>query len=309
MQQTTSQEIQNGAALRRLASTMSVITAIALVALKLLAYFATGSVALLTSAVDALVDTGASFVTYLGIRYAARPPDHDHRFGHSKGEAVAAFTQAMFLAGAALVLAVQSLQRLVFPQHLAAINVGILVITASLVAALSLVVVQSWVLRKTNSTAIAADRVHYLTDVAVNLAVLAALGITKATGWTRVDPIFALLIAGYMLWNARAIARAALVQLLDQELPESARAGIKAAVLACAGASGVHDLRTRSSGDRVFIEYHLEVDGRLSVERGHAIGDATESAIRALLPGTVEVTAHLEPYGIDDEKLDNLIQQ
>jgi len=102
--------------LRRLASRASLGVAVALVAVKLSAWIATGSVALLTSAVDALVDTGASLVTFLGVRYAGRPPDRDHRFGHGKGEAVAAFTQAAFLAGASLVLAFQAVQRLAFPE-------------------------------------------------------------------------------------------------------------------------------------------------------------------------------------------------
>jgi ferrous-iron efflux pump FieF len=241
------------------------------------------------------------------VRYAKRPPDHDHRFGHGKGEAVAAFTQAMFLAGAAFVLTAQSIQRLVHAQPINALDVGLLVIIASLVAALALVILQTWVLRKTGSTAIAADRAHYLTDVAVNVAVLIALGVTKLTGWTRADPAFALAISGYMLWNAYGIAKHALAQLLDRELSDEDRQRIKTAILACDGVHSTHDLRTRFSGDRTFIEYHVEVDGRLPVERGHSIGTATEKAVENLLSGTVDATAHLEPFGIDDERLDEQI--
>jgi ferrous-iron efflux pump FieF len=160
------------------------------------------------------------------------------------------------------------------------------------------------VVRRTGSTAIAADRAHYLTDVAVNSAVLIALGVTRLTGWVRADPVFAFAISGNMLWNAHGIAKTALTQLLDRELPTNDRQRIREAILACDGARGVHDLRTRFSGDRTFIEYHLEVDGTASVERGHAIGDATETAVENLLPGTVEATAHLEPFGIDDDRLD-----
>jgi ferrous-iron efflux pump FieF len=307
MQQAASTEQARGAALRRLASTISLATAVALVAVKLLAWIATGSVAMLTSAVDALVDTGASFATYLGVRYAERPPDHDHRFGHGKGEAVAAFTQAMFLAGAAFVLTAQSIQRLVFTQSINALDVGLLIIVASLVVALALVILQTWVLRKTGSTAIAADRAHYLTDVAVNVAVLVALGVTKLTGWTRADPAFALAISGYMLCNAYGIAKHALTQLLDRELSDEDRQRIRATILTCDGVRGTHDLRTRFSGDRTFIEYHVEVDGRLPVDRGHSIGDATERAVENLLPGTVEAMAHLEPFGINDERLDERV--
>jgi ferrous-iron efflux pump FieF len=268
-----------------------------------------GSVALLTSAVDALVDTGASLVTYFGVRYSERPPDRDHRFGHGKGEALAAFTQATLLAGAALALAVQSARGLIYPEPIISLEVGLWVIIASLIAAMGLVVMQTWVVRKTGSTAIMADRAHYLTDVAVNAAVLVALGVTELTGWVRADPVFALAISGYMLWNANSIAKTALTELLDRELPTVDRRRIRRAILACDGARSVHDLRTRFSGDRTFIEYHLEVDGTVTVERGrHAIGDATERAVENLLQGAVEATAHLEPFGIDDERLDERIR-
>jgi cation diffusion facilitator family transporter len=295
-------------ALRNFASRTSLFVALMLVAVKLLAWLATGSVALLTSAVDALVDTAASMVTFLGVRYAARPPDRDHRFGHGKGEAVAAFTQATFLIGAALVLAFQSIERLLFPTTIEALDIGLWVIVASLVAAAGLVGMQTWVVRKTGSTAIAADRAHYATDVAVNVAVLVALAVTKFTGWERADPVFALVITGYMVWSAFGIAKAALAQLLDEELPGEDRRRIREAVLACEGVRDVHDLRTRSSGDRIFVEYHVEVDSGITVDRGHAIGDLTEAAVAKLLAGVVEATAHVEPFGINDERLDERVR-
>lgn len=302
-----SKQDRSGSSLRKFASQASLVVAVVLVVVKLLAWLATGSVALLTSAVDALVDTSASLVTFFGVRYAERPPDRDHRFGHGKGEAVAGFTQATFLAGAALVLAIQSIQRLVFPERLHDLGIGLWVIALSLVAATGLVAMQTWVIRRTGSTAIAADRAHYVTDVAVNAAVLVALGVTRLTGWSRADPAFALAISGAMLWSARNIANDALLQLLDRELPNEDRQRIRAAVLACKGARSLHDLRTRFAGDRTFVEYHLEVDGELSVERGHEIGDITEAAVGAILTGIVEVTAHLEPLGIDDERLDTRV--
>jgi ferrous-iron efflux pump FieF len=298
-----------GSRLRKLASRVSLATAVVLVVLKLAAWLATGSVALLTSAVDALVDAASSMVTYFGVRYAERPPDSDHRFGHGKGEAIASFTQATFLAGAALVLTFQSVDRLIYPASLGALHIGLWVILVSLLAAAGLVAMQSWVVQKTGSTAIAADRAHYLTDVAVNAAVLIALGVTKWTGWQQADPIGALAISAYMLWNAQRIAKAALVQLLDRELPGEDRRRIRKAILGCEGACNIHDLRTRYSGDRIFVEYHLEVDGNLTVARGHAIGDNTESAVERLFSDMVEVTAHLEPFGIIDERLDDRVRQ
>lgn len=294
--------------LKSLSANVTLVTAFALTAVKLGAWLVTGSIALMASAVDSLVDAGASFVTLLGVQYAKRPPDSDHRFGHGKGEAVAAFTQATFLAGAAFVLAFQSIQRLVFPVELEAVGIGVVLISGSLVVACLLVALQTWVVRETRSTAIKADRAHYFTDIALNAAVLVALGVTHLTGWTRADPAFALAISGYMLWNAAGIGRDALEQLLDRELPAADRRKIERTVLACSGVRDIHDLRTRFSGDRTFVEYHLEVDPGLTVDVGHAIGDATELAVQKLLPGTVEATAHVEPFGIADTRLDDAVE-
>jgi cation diffusion facilitator family transporter len=293
--------------LRRLSSWVSLAVAIALLAIKLLAWGLTGSVALLTSAVDALVDTASSLVTFLGVRYAERPPDQDHRFGHGKGEAIASFAQAVFLAGAGMVLAFQSIQRLAYPLPVQHLTIGLYVIALSLAAAAGLVLLQTWVVKLTGSIAIAADRAHYLTDVAVNIAVLAALGLTRLTGWQRADPAFALLISCYMLWNGYCIATSAFSQLLDHELPIPERDRIMQAVLACPGVKDLHDLRTRNAGDRTFVEFHLEVDGSLSVDQGHAIVDLAEAAVQKQFSSLVDVTAHLEPAGIADDRLDDQV--
>jgi ferrous-iron efflux pump FieF len=292
---------------RRRASRISLVVAMILVVVKLTAWILTGSVALLSSAMDALVDTAASLATFFGVRYAERPPDQDHRFGHGKGEAVAGFTQATLLAGAALALAAQSAERLFFPEPVQLIGLGLGVILASLIAATGLVVMQTLVVRRTGSTAIAADRAHYVTDIAVNLAVLTALGVTRFTGWERTDPIFALIISGYMMWNGRGIALEALRQLLDHELSSEERQRISGTVLACSGVLGLHDLRTRYAGDRIFVEFHLEVDGRLTIDEGHSVGDAAEASVKRLFPSIVEVTAHLEPAGIKDDRLDDRV--
>jgi cation diffusion facilitator family transporter len=302
-------DARRASAIKNVTTQTTLTVAALLVVVKLTGWLLTGSIALFASAIDALVDTGASIVTFLGVRYAQRPPDPDHRFGHGKSEAVAAFTQATFLAGAACVLAFQSVERLAFPVRLDALEIGVWLIGASLVAACGLAAMQTWAVQKTGSTAIAADRAHYLADIALNAAVLLALALTRWTGWTRADPAFALAISAYMLWNAYAIAEGALEQLLDRELPSEERNRIKDAVRSCAGVRDIHDLRTRFSGDRTFVEYHLEVDPGLTVDISHAIGDATETAVQKLLPGTIEVTAHVEPYGIADNRLDDAVRR
>lgn len=292
--------------LTRVASLISVCVALVLVFIKVWAWVATGSIAMLTSAADGLVDVLASMVTLIGVRYAGRPADKGHRYGHGKAEAVAAFVQALLLGAAGLVLGGESISRIINPQPLAQLGLGIWVIIGSCCAAVCLVLMQTYVVKRTGSTAIAADRAHYITDVAVNVAVLVALVLESHLGWTRSDSIGALLISFYMIWNARGMAGDALKQLLDRELDIEDRKRIKAAVLSVPGVSGVHDVRTRNGGDRIFVDFHVEVDGNLSVDVGHDIGDAAEVAV-SLLFKVADVTAHLEPAGIDDDRLDDLL--
>jgi cation diffusion facilitator family transporter len=286
---------------------VALVVALGLVVIKVWAWLATGSISLLTSAADGLVDVVASTVTFAGVRYAARPADQGHRYGHGKAEAVAAFVQALLLAGAAIGLGIESGQRLWVPQALNQTGFGIWVIVGSLLAAAGLVGMQTLVVKRTGSTAIAADRAHYATDVAVNLAVLLALLLDSFLGWARADAIGALAIAIYMVWNAWGMAAHALVQLLDRELDTSERARIEAVVRGCDGVQSVHDIRTRNGGDRVFVEFHVEVDGGLSVAEGHAIADRAEKTVQRLFQAA-DVTAHLEPAGIDDERLDDLVR-
>jgi ferrous-iron efflux pump FieF len=283
------------ATLRRLASAVVLGAAVALIVLKLWGWTATGSVALLTSAADAVVDALAATATFFGIRFAQHPADSEHRFGHGKGEALAAFTQAILLASTAVVLAAQSFWRLIYPQPLTVVTLGLWIAVGGLAISSLLAAMQTWVIRRTGSTAIAADRTHYLTDALLNGAVLAALVLTRLTGWQRADPAFALVITGYMIKSAWHIAATASRQLLDHELPDEQRERIEAAAIACSGARAIHDLRTRDAGDRAFVEFRLEVDGHLSVHDGHGIVDAAERAIAALFPKATEVIGHLEP--------------
>jgi cation diffusion facilitator family transporter len=294
-------------ALRRMASIVALVVALALVVIKVWAWLATGSISLLTSAADGLVDVLASSVTFAGVRYAARPVDQGHRYGHGKAEAIAAFVQALLLAGAAVGLGIESGRRLFDPQALNQTGFGIVVIVGSTLAAAGLVGMQTLVVRRTGSTAIAADRAHYATDVAVNLTVLAALLLDHFLDWSRADATGAMLISLYMLWNARGMAAQALVQLLDRELSLPDRARIEAAVRGCDGVQDVHDIRTRDGGDRVFVEFHVEVEGSLTVNEGHTISDNAEKAVQQLFQ-SADVTAHLEPAGIDDERLDDLVK-
>ncbi|KYP95405.1 transporter [Sodalis-like endosymbiont of Proechinophthirus fluctus] len=291
-----------------LSSLVSFGVALMLVCIKIWAWLETGSIALLTSAADSLVDVLASMVTLVGVYYAQRPADRGHRFGHGKAEAIAAFVQAMLLAAAGVALGIESVSRLMAPQAIAVQGLlGIIVIVTSILCASLLVTMQTLVVKYTQSTAIAADRAHYITDIAMNIAVLCALILEHQFGWIRADASGALAISCYMVCNACCMIRSVMLQLLDHELDSADRQRITASALSCQGVEGVHDLRTRNGGDRIFVELHVEVDGQLTVDAGHAICDNAEAAVKALF-NAAEVSAHLEPAGIADERLDDLIK-
>src|ERR1700720_2522839 len=172
-------QVDSGVSLPRLASAIALGAAVALIVAKLWGWMATDSVALLTSAADAVVDVLAATATFFGVRFAQHPADSEHRFGHGKGEALAAFTQAILLASTAAVLAAQSVWRLIYPQPLTAITLGLWIALGGLAVSGLLATLQTWVVRRTGSTAIAADRAHYVNDTLLNGAVLAALVLTQ----------------------------------------------------------------------------------------------------------------------------------
>lgn len=294
--------------LRRLATYASLANAVVLIGAKIFAWLATGSLALLTSVVDAAVDLAASAGTFVGVHYAQHPPDREHRFGHGKAESLAAALQAVFLAGSAIVLIAEAVDHLITPHPLTHIAVGLGAIAASIVVTGGLVLFQGRVVRRTRSEAISADRSHYRADIAMNVAVLVALILTKLTGWERFDPLSAIGIAGYMAWSAWRVALRAADVLLDRELPDADRQRIARIVMQDRRARGIHDLRTRYAGDRLFIEFHLELDGELTVAQGHEIADGLERAVRAAYP-MAEVIVHQEPAGIADERLDDRVRE
>jgi ferrous-iron efflux pump FieF len=293
--------------LRRLAGDLGLMVAALLILLELWAWAASDSISLLSALVDAMVDFAAAVFTFLGVRYAERPPDRAHRFGHGKGEAIAALMQAALLAGAALVLIFEAGQRLVAPHPVAALGLGMLLMLVSAALAIALYGFQSYVVRRTRSEAVAADRIHRRSDLLLFGAVLAALFLTDRTGWSGWDPLFALPIAGFMGWSSLTIARHAAATLLDRELSDADRQRIDAIVRAHASTPGLHDLRTRSGGDRLFIEFHLELPEEMSLGAAHRVTDEIERDLAKHFPHA-EILIHQEPAGIRDARRDHVLK-
>ena len=296
----------DGRGLTRRAAIASLAVATILVLAKLGAWVVTDSIALLTSLVDSGIDFLASLVTFVSLRQAAQPADRAHRYGHGKAEPLGAFAQAGFVAGSALILASESVQRLIAPQPINQGRLGIAVMLAAMVLTGMLVLYQRAVVRRTGSIAIRADSLHYRADLLMNLAVIAALVLIELTGSPLIDPVFALAIVAVLLYGAAGVGRQALDMLMDRELPAAERTHIRALALGHPAAQDVHDLRTRRAGGDVFIELHLELAGDLPLEQAHAIAHEVEERIRAAFPAA-DIIVHQEPAGLEDERLDHKI--
>ena len=272
------------ARLLRLATTWSVATAGLLIVVKLGAWIETGAVSLLASLIDSLMDVAASIINLVAVRYSLRPADEEHRFGHGKAESLAALTQAAFITGSALLLSFEAVDRLINPQVIEQPLIGIWVMVFAIVATMVLLGVQRHVVAKTGSLAIKADSVHYKTDLLTNIATIAAI-MLAVVGWTQADALFGLGIAAYILWSAFHIGRSAAQHLMDHELSVDAQQKIIDIALAHPEVRGVHELRTRQSGQTPFIQLHIELDGYMTLSKAHHIGDEVEDMIKTAMPG------------------------
>jgi len=288
------------ARLLRRATLASVVTASVLIAAKLVAWLLTGSVSLLASLVDSLMDVAASIINLMAVRYALEPPDAQHRFGHGKSEALAGLAQATFIAGSAVFLVFHAVDRLLHPVPLADLPVGIAVMVFAIVATAVLVAIQRHAIRHTGSTAIRADSLHYLTDLLTNVGIIAAL-VLAGLGWQGIDPVIAIVIAVYIFWSAWGIGREAFHVLMDRELPEAVRERVTALALGHPEVRGVHDLRTRQSGLVKIIQLHLELDAWLPLREAHAMAKQVEREILAAYP-EADVTIHQDPREVDGSR-------
>lgn len=291
---------QENARLLRLATVWSVATAGVLIVVKLVVWLTTGSVALLASLLDSLMDAAASVVNLLAVRYSLQPADEEHRFGHGKAESLAALAQAAFITGSALLLTFEAVDRLINPRDLTNPAAGLWVMVFATAATLLLLGVQRYVVRQTGSLAIRADSLHYLTDLLTNLVTIAAIALVMA-GFGRADALLALAIAAYILYSAGGIGLQAVHDLMDRELPDDVQRRIVQVALEHPEVRGVHELRTRQSGPTRFIDLHLELNGRMSLAEAHRISDQVDNAIRSAVPGA-DVMIHQDPW--DDSRPD-----
>ena len=279
-----------------LAGLASTATAGILILAKLVAWLMTGSSSLLASLTDSLMDTRASLINLFALRYSLTPADHDHSFGHGKAESLASLAQAAFITGSALVLVMNGISRLINPEPIKNLDIGLWVTVGSLALTLVLVAFQSLVVQKTQSQAIRADRLHYQSDVLFNIGVLLALGCSWY-GWLWADGLFGILLGLFILKGALEIGYEAVQTLLDRQLPDGERAQIVELVKSVPGVHGIHDLRTRQAGPLRFIQLHMELDDTLPLMRAHDLADQAETLILDKYPGA-DVIIHMDPISM-----------
>lgn len=275
------------------ATTASVVVAVFLVVLKAVAWLFSGSASILAGLADSLTDCLASVLNWLAVRYALQPADEQHAFGHGKAEGLSALFQAAFIGGAAVFLLLNAVQRLIHPEPLANVSAGVGVMLVSIVVTLVLIVFQRYVLAQTQSMAVAADKLHYASDLASNMAVLAALGLS-ALGWHAADAWLALGLSVWMMKSVYDIGREAVDMLMDKSLPADQINRLIQAALSVPNVRGVHDVKTRKSGGVVFVQIHIECSGSLSLHEAHSAASGVSSRIRSLFDHA-EVVVHQDP--------------
>jgi ferrous-iron efflux pump FieF len=285
------------------AALASVSVALVLLLAKGWAAYQTDSTAMLGSLVDTALDVIASLTTLVGVRIAAMPADHDHRFGHGKAEALVALAQVVLIAVSAVGIAVRAADRLINGARTQAMGDGIAVSVLAIALTFVLLWYQRQVIARTGSVAIKTDNVHYKSDLMLNGSVIVALVLEQALHVAGADAFFGIAIALWLAWGAFRASNEAIAQLMDQEWPEDERQQFLAAAAGYPELQGLHDLRTRKSGTLRFVQFHVWVPAEWTVQEAHDRLDAVEEDLQQRFPGT-EILIHVDPEGqIDRETL------
>jgi ferrous-iron efflux pump FieF len=274
--------------------------ALTILLLKFSAVLATNSSSVLASFTDASMDLLVSVLNFAVLRYALRPADHNHGFGHGKAEAVMALLQAAFLTGAAVLLLTQTFSRLNQTEAIQQLAFGMWITVLCAGLTLTLVLAQRWIIKRTGSLAVKADLLHYRSDLLMNLLVLTALFLASQN-LLWVDNLVAVLICGYLLYSAFELAKEALQHLLDEQLPADQLARIEQTLLTQADVLAVEQLKTRQAGPHIFIQLRLVLQDDLSLLAAHEIVDKAEQQLMTLYK-QAEVIIHAEPYSESELK-------
>lgn len=287
---------------------VSIGAAVLTIILKTAAYFLTGSVGLLSDALESLVNLVGGLMALAMLTIAARPADEDHVYGHSKAEYFSSGVEGTLILIAALSIIATAAPRLLYPRPLEQVGLGLAVSAGASVVNLIAALILLRAGKQYNSITLEANAHHLLTDVWTSVGVLIGVGLVALTGWQRLDPIVAFIVAANIIWSGFRIVRSSVLGLMDTALPPNEQAAI-VKVLDNYKDEHIqyHALRTRQSGARMFASVHILVPDKWTVLKGHGLLEKIEADIRHALPG-ITIFTHLEPINDpaswDDTKLD-----
>ena len=284
------------AALTRRITSLSVVIATVLTALKAFVWFASDSVSILASLADSGLDLVAALGTFFAVRYAAAPPDAEHRFGHGKAEAFASLVQAGLVFASGALIGQAAINHLLHPTPIAQSGLALAVMAVSTVLTAGLIAAQTQVLRKARSVAVTGDRAHYIADLASNVMALIAIAAAALLGFNGFDALGGLAVAAVLLWGAISVFRQASNELMDHELPDEARAQIVSLMTEDPRLTDVHQLRTRASGPTIHIQMHADLDPALTLEVAHEVVVAAERRVLEAFPAA-DIIIHPDPRG------------
>lgn len=293
MSQTTPLKLGERERLLKLATYASVAVAVLLIGLKSSVWLMSGSVSLLASLIDSLMDAAASIINLFAVRYALKPADHEHRFGHGKAETLAGLAQSAFITGSAVLVLLQGIDRLLNPRPLDSAWLGVAVMLFSIAATIGLLLIQRHVIQRTGSTAIRADSLHYRSDLLLNSSIIVAL-LLAAYGIQRADAFFGLAIALFIAYSAIQIGRDAVQILMDRELSDEVRDEALSLARAVEGVVNVHDFRSRQSGHDWFMQMHVEIPAQTPLLEAHDLGERVRARIIQRFP-QADVLIHTDP--------------
>jgi len=278
----------------KLATYAAVGMACMLIVAKFYGWLATDSVSLLSSLVDSAMDAVISLINLFAVRYALMPPDDDHRFGHYAAEDIAALSEAAFIAASGIFVLTAAAGRFAHPEVIHASDTGLAIMLFSMAATFCLVLFQRFVANRTGSAAIEADAMHYVSDFLINISVIGSLLLADQADLAFMDPLIACTVALYILWGAWRIGKLAFDRLMDREFNELDREKIEALLEEHPAVLGYHDLKTRRSGMRQFIQCHLELTGEANLSDAYRTMQEVKTSINHAFP-KAELIIQMEP--------------
>ena len=273
---------------------LPIVISILLIIFKSYGFSQTNSVSILASLLDSIMDVVVSLINITAVIYATKPADEDHKFGHNAIEDIVGLIQATFIATSALFIIYKAVTNFTTKQTIANNSDGILVMAISTAALFLIIIYQKITIKKTNSVIVKSDSLHYTSDILANLAIIISLILTTNPKLKLIDPILAMLIASYIIFSAYEIGKTCFDNLMDKELEEAELQEIKKTITSQEGVKDYHKLKTRRSGNRIFIQAHIELDRKLSFIKAHQITDQLEETLLNKYKNS-EIIIHSDP--------------